>query len=74
MSRPRMWIQVGTWPPPSDAGPRSGHVQWQPSTVRAQWQPSENADARRRRWVVAAGVLGAAAGSFATLLIGQVCV
>lgn len=67
MSRPRMWMQVGTWPPPSDAGPKSGHVQRRPLE-----------EAGVRRWVVmrvvSAAVLGATAGSLATMLIGQVCV
>lgn len=57
-----MWMECGVWPPP----------------VRAQWRPSRREAVQRRRWVaagiVAAGVLGAVAGSLATLmLVGQVC-
>ncbi len=78
MSRPRMWMQVGTWPPPSGACSESGHVQWQPSAVRAQWRPSRRAGVQHRGWIAAsivcAAVLGAAAGSLATLMLtGQVC-
>ena len=57
MKRPRMWMEVGVWPPP----------------VRAQWRPARNTMTRRRRWIavgiVAALVLGAAGGSVATLVL-----
>ncbi|MGH1348558.1 MAG: hypothetical protein ACRBN8_43835 [Nannocystales bacterium] len=78
MSRPRMWMQVGTWPPPPEARPRAGHVQWQPPPVFAQWRPSRNSQVQRRRWIaasiVSAAAFGATAGSLATaMLIGAVC-
>jgi len=78
VSRPRMWMQVGTWPPPPEARPSVGHVQWQPPAVRAQWRPSRSAQVQQRRWfaasVVSAAAFGATAGSLATaMLIGAVC-
>ena len=61
MKHPRMWMQVGVWPPP----------------VHAVWRPSQKNRAHRRRWiaagVVVAVALGATLGSVVTLLlVGQV--
>ncbi len=57
MTRPRMWMQVGVWPPPAVA----------------HWRPSRHVQVQRRRWVVAGLVvslaLGAAVGSVATLAL-----
>jgi len=69
MSRPRMWMQVGTWPLPSGTCPKSGHV---------HGRPSRGVGVRRRRWIaasiVSAAVLGATAGCLGTaMLMGQVC-
>jgi len=57
VKRPRMWMEVGVWPPP----------------VRAQWRPARSTVVRRRRWVaaglLASVVFGAVAGSIATLML-----
>ncbi len=75
MSRPRMWMQVGTWPPPGDVRPTAGPIQEQPAAVCAQWRLPRRAEVMRRRWIVVsivfAALIGAVAGSLATaMLIG----